>query len=249
MRATALIMALALVAAVAQANVITFDSEAEMNANFAVVSVDMLNGNAPTGAAAWDSSGAMTLSASGGSSQAGKAAYLGGTLDRMEFDLTFSAADTTFVPTMRINPGFDQNGNADDVGLGFLIKNYSSSQNTLLRLQYKISATDGSSSSFGTHTGINVWISYLVPGTPYHIVQTADGDEITITITDMAGGLMGTATQTALAGYTPGGALLQWKDYGTGENWTVDNFVVPEPVTMSLLALGGLTMLRRRRYA
>jgi hypothetical protein len=85
-------------------------------------------------------------------------------------------------------------------------------------------------------------------GSQIHVKVWADGDTYTAEVSDSVGMLYtSTTTSSAYNGTIEGPSVARW-DNGTGDSqYLIDNYVVPEPATMSLLAIGGLAMLRRRR--
>jgi len=92
---------------------------------------------------------------------------------------------------------------------------------------------------------------YFAPGSSYHFATLIDwsAGTTTVRLTDLGGSLVHQVTVNSL----PNGVKsfhFYGPDYSDSFPAYFDNFYVgdvPEPATMSLLALGGLAVLRRRR--
>ena len=100
--------------------------------------------------------------------------------------------------------------------------------------------------STGTEPGANWYVADWNSSEPIYIELALSGDTVTATVTHVGYSVTQSYTTTVLGAGAFG--FGGWKPWGSAIG-LLDNFsVVPEPATMSLLALGlGLAGLRRRK--
>lgn len=114
-----------------------------------------------------------------------------------------------------------------------------------LEVLYKIDGgAETSLISFAALAGASGAIGAAVPSSSLYLGGVSSGAELTKAMAQFSAAINGTGTTLTL--------IVKGSSSATPEALAVDNLiltgeVVPEPMTMSLLALGGVGLLRRRR--